>query len=81
MELLQHTKGACPDCAAFALGGVPALAGALYANGPSVPFIVVSLVYLLITLVLALHGLVSKSRLRAAEPENSPPEPGVALPA
>jgi MFS family permease len=60
------------------------LAGALYASGPGVPFVVVGLVYLLIPLVLflpALRHLISRSHLRAAEPANSPPEPGVALPA
>ena len=60
------------------------LAGALYASGPGVPFVIVGLVYLLIPLVLflpALRGLISTSHLRAAAPENCPPEPGVALPA
>jgi hypothetical protein len=60
------------------------LAGALYASGPGVPFVVVGFVYLLIPLVLflpALRHLISRSHLRAAEPENSPPEPAVSLPA
>jgi MFS family permease len=60
------------------------LAGALYATGPGVPFVVVGLVYLLIPLLLflpALRHLISRSHLRAAEPESSPPEPAVTLPA
>jgi MFS family permease len=60
------------------------LAGALYASGPGVPFVVVGLVYLLIPLVLflpALRHLISRSHLRAAEPEDSLPEPAVTLPA
>jgi MFS family permease len=60
------------------------LAGALYATGPGIPFVVVGLVYLLIPLLLflpALRHLISRSHLRAAEPESSPPEPSVALPA
>ncbi|HEY7020463.1 MAG TPA: MFS transporter [Ktedonobacterales bacterium] len=60
------------------------LAGALYASGPGIPFVVVGLVYLLIPLVLflpALRHLISRSHLRAAEPEDRLPEPAVTLPA
>jgi MFS family permease len=59
------------------------LAGALYASGPGVPFVVVGLVYLLIPLALflpALRGLLSNSHLRAVAPQECPPETGVALP-
>jgi MFS family permease len=58
------------------------LAGALYASGPGLPFVVVGLVYLLIPLALflpALRGLLSNSHLRAVAPEECPPETGVAL--
>jgi MFS family permease len=60
------------------------LAGALYATGPGIPFVVVGLVYLLITLTLflpALRHLISRSHLRAAGPPELPTEPGIALPA
>jgi DHA1 family solute carrier family 18 vesicular amine transporter 1/2 len=58
------------------------LAGALYASGPGVPFVVVGLIYLLIPVTLflpALRRLVSKSHLRAAEPVERAPESAVIL--
>ena len=60
------------------------LAGALYATGPGIPFVVVGFVYLLIPVILflpALRTLISHSHLRATAPEEAPPEPSVALPA
>jgi len=60
------------------------LAGALYASGPGIPFVVVGLVYLLIPITLflpALRRMVSKSHLRVAEPVERAPEPAVTLPA
>jgi MFS family permease len=60
------------------------LAGALYASGPGVPFVVVGLIYLLIPITLflpALRQMVSKSHLRAAELVERAPEPAVTLPA
>lgn len=60
------------------------LAGALYATGPGVPFVVVGLVYLLTPVALfvpALRRLVTQSHLRAVAPAEAASEPACALPA